>query len=80
MIYPDVDPKVWTKRYDIDITPNKCMKCGKLLYPEIPFAYKNWRGLVSKTHECGEQYDLIVLVNLKTRQNWIKIYNKLSED
>lgn len=81
MIYPVVEKEKWIALYDIDASPANCENCGKLLIPEIPFAYKNWRGLMSAPHECGEKYNLLNIVSIdkKVRQNWVAIYNTLKK-
>lgn len=49
----------WAKRYGLSLEPRKCGNCEKLLFPELPFATQEWRGLRSKPHDCGSNYDLI---------------------
>jgi hypothetical protein len=65
------------RRYNLDSSPIPCDKCGKLLYPELPFAYDTWRGLRAKPHECGKNYDLVVVVSVDKvkRQHGVDIYN-----
>lgn len=60
MLYPvGVSKEDWAKRYDISLEPRPCANgCGKDLYPEIPFADEEWRGLRSHPHDCGPQFDL----------------------
>lgn len=61
-IYPKVSADDWAKLYNIEIRSRPCLKCGKLQSTSIPWASKEWRGLVSPTHECGEEYKLITAV------------------
>ena len=48
MIYPDINYKVWAKRYNISIKPNKCLNCKKEFVPTIPIATKHYKGLITK--------------------------------
>lgn len=48
----------WAKRYEISLDPRPCAGCGIDLYPTIPFAEADWRGLRSEPHACGPHYDL----------------------
>lgn len=58
MLYPLIDFREWAKTYNISLQPRKCSNCELLLYPEIPFAVDDLRGLKSKEHDCGSKYDL----------------------
>lgn len=60
ILYPVVDKYQWADRYSLPIKSNPCRKCGKSLTADIPFASGSWRGLTSKSHECGDEYDLFV--------------------
>ena len=53
MIYPEIEAKIWAKRYNISQTEVICEKCGLSQKLTIPFAYKNKRGLMAKEHACG---------------------------
>lgn len=54
-----VTKEEWAKRYDLSLDPRPCANgCGKDLYPEIPFASEDWRGLRSAPHDCGPHFDL----------------------
>lgn len=83
MIYPlYVSAEEWARRYEIDVSPRVCDNCGVMLIPEIPYAYKEWRGLKSKPHKCGQKYDLMVMVSInpETRKFWSDLHNRLNDD
>jgi hypothetical protein len=82
MIYPDDKPEVWAKRYSIDVSPRPCEQCGVMVVPDIPYAYKDWRGLMSKDHGCGEKYVhmSVVSVNPESRKFWADLYNHIGEE
>lgn len=83
MIYPvGQDPKAWAKRYNIvDLEPCPCFNCGKLLMPEVPFATGDWRGLMSKPHLCGPDFDYVVAVKStpQGRQEYIDLFRDCLE-
>ena len=80
MIYPDVTYEEWAFRYNIENSSKPCLKCGKILFPVVPFAYKDWRGLKSSPHSCGEQYDLVYVISVdkNKRERWIKVYKDVN--
>jgi len=60
IIYPIVAADKWAKKYSIFVESHPCEKCGKILFPTIPFATGRWRGLISEPHGCGEEYNLSI--------------------
>jgi len=64
MLLPDIDPKIWAKRYKIKLTKRICIKCNKLFESNIPIAVKGYRGFQIPLHECGEEY---------VRRTWVPI-------
>ena len=62
MIYPQVDPKEWADRYGINIMATLCKKCEKPQQFTKPFAWHQFRGLISDHGECGEEYRQSVFV------------------
>lgn len=56
MIYPDVDPEIWSRRHNIKIKERKCERCGKMFVSDIPVAIKGYRGFKTPSHDCGEEY------------------------
>jgi len=57
------------------------MKCEKTLTTLIPFKSCGFVGLKSVPHECGDQYQLKVMIqaNLKDREEWRKfVQNELT--
>jgi hypothetical protein len=72
MIYPNVPVKKWAAKYDLDLTPDPCERCGKILDQWIPFATKDLRGAVTKPHGCPKEYDQSVFIwaDEKRRNDW----------
>jgi rRNA maturation protein Nop10 len=74
MIYPDVDPKVWAKRYGINIDnsgdeSDLCPTCGKVTVWAIPFADGHYRGLFTEPHNCpGDGRNTMVSVDPEIRE------------
>jgi hypothetical protein len=69
MIYPLIDWQKWAQMYDLNTKTQPCLKCGKHLAKEIPFAEGNLRGLKSATHECGPSYDHKVFRSISDEDN-----------
>jgi hypothetical protein len=71
MLYPQEDPVIWAKRYNINITPVPCDCCGKLLPYTIPIAFKDWRGLLSDptAHACDKKYNHTIVVSVDKEHN-----------
>jgi len=69
MMYPLVDYKKWALTYNLNIEPDYCRNCGKLITPTIPYADGNYRGLKSAPHGCPSGFDHYVFnsisINLK---------------
>ena len=80
VVYPQVDPEEWAKLYGLEVEPRACFKCGIMRYPAIPFAIEGWRGLISETHGCGEDYNLAMAVraNPAERQEYRGYFNAVS--
>lgn len=81
MLFPQETAEVWSKRYQIPIKTNYCIKCGDLITANIPYATKGWRGLRSAPHGCPPQYDLKlkVPVNKEDKDFVRSLYNDLIE-
>lgn len=62
MIYPDVPIDRWAKDYGLDLTPDRCVRCRKLLTEWRPIATKHMRGAISKPHGCPDEYNHKVYV------------------
>ena len=77
--YLNVDHVKWARYYQLSLEPRPCDKCGKLLYPTIPYIYQDWRGLSSASHECSPNYDLNIVRSLKSGREWSFIYDLVSE-
>lgn len=56
MLYPQIDPEKWAAIYDLELEPATCLKCKCQQKFTIPFAYKEFRGLISNHLECGEEF------------------------
>jgi hypothetical protein len=76
----DGNTEVWAKRHRISLKPRACPKCGIDLFPTIPFATKDYRGLRSEPHACGSQYDLkrIVPISPAERAEMQSLYCELA--
>lgn len=61
MIYPDVDPVKWAKKYGLEIIRENCRNCGKEVVVNIPCISKQFVGFDSQPHECGEQYRIMIV-------------------
>lgn len=62
MIYPDIDPVVWAKRYGLKLKERECIKCKHLFLSNIPVAIKGYRGFQIPLHECGPEYQRTTFV------------------
>lgn len=74
MLYPQVDAQDWANLYSIETRVGTCCKCKESQVFTTPFAYGEFRGLLSDHTQCGEEYrqSVFVVVNKQER-------NKLSE-
>lgn len=80
-LFPKVSATKWAKRYNIEIRSRPCQKCGITQKTTIPWASKDWRGLVAPIHECGEEYELVTAVptNNAERDSWRSFINLWGE-
>ena len=62
MIYPDVAVEVWARKYALDLTPDRCERCRKLLNDWQPFATKELRGVITRHHGCPDEYNQKVFI------------------
>ena len=60
MIFPDVDLKVWSERYNLTPKILKC-KCGKEVTTTVPIAIKGYRGLKAPPHNCNHKFEPVLL-------------------
>lgn len=69
IIKTDVDK--WRKKYNLPVIETSCELCGEFFKLDIPIATKLYRGLMTKSHACGEEFRDIVAVhkNDKNGQN-----------
>jgi len=76
----NIDIDEWLIEHDLTIQHRRCSNCGKELSTTIPVTVGDWVGLVSERHECGSEYDLLVVVkeNKDERDMWKDYFNKLS--
>lgn len=75
-IFPLIDANIWAARYNLKFSNKPCIKCGEIQETSIPWASKNWRGLMSPSHGCGDEYRLITAImrdDLKLK-SWKKFY------
>jgi hypothetical protein len=57
VVYPEVSPEEWAKRYQIDISKKgECHKCKAVMNWTKPFAHGKMRGFISDHTSCGEEY------------------------
>jgi len=63
MLFPEVDPTTWSKRYDLGARSGICANCSVAVTFTIPFAHNEFRGLLSDHTECGEEFRQVVFVN-----------------
>lgn len=56
MIYPNIDLKIWAKRYGVKPKSKTCLCCKQEFKTTIPVAIKGYRGLQTPVHKCGERY------------------------
>ena len=75
MIFPDIDPQEWARRYNIRFIKRKCSKCNRLFLSDIPIALKGYRGLQTPLHECGKEFQRMTLVpyGKKNKKKWDQI-------
>jgi hypothetical protein len=81
MIYPDVTVEEWALKYDLDPTPDRCLRCRKLLDEWQPIATKEFRGLITKPHGCPEEYNhkVFVWANKSQRDGWCADFREESK-
>jgi hypothetical protein len=72
MIYPGIPLDEWVKKYSLDLTPDRCLRCRKLLQEWRPFASKELRGAITTPHGCPPEYDhkVFVWVDPAQRNDW----------
>ncbi len=75
MIMPVTNFEDWAKMYNIKVKSDYCPKCGIKRVANIPFAFKDFRGLKSEIHGCGKEYVLHVFRPISLEA--IKSFNKL---
>lgn len=68
MLYPQVDAKSWSELYDIPSSEAHCLKCGDRQEFTTPFAYKEFRGLLSSHLECGEEFQQSIFVTIDKKE------------
>jgi hypothetical protein len=61
MIYPGTDPRAWSLKHNLELSTDKCRKCGKEVEVNIPIISPDFVGFESAVHECGPQYRIILL-------------------
>jgi len=81
MIYPDVDPKEFKKKYGLVEYDWICCKCNNTFTVNRPYLTKDYAGLCSEIHEpCGSRY--VALANVprsKVKMNsWKRIIAELT--
>jgi hypothetical protein len=64
MIYPIIDPDIWTETYGVTTKDGECSKCNKPITANIPFADGDLRGFVSKEHGCGRNYSIMTFISV----------------
>lgn len=62
MIFPVEIAEAWAARYGMEIPKAVCLKCKQTQEFTIPFAYGDFRGLISSHTECGEEFRQSVFV------------------
>lgn len=62
MLFPQVDPLEWAKIYNINCPSGSCYKCSAQQNFTIPFAYNDFRGLLSSHTDCGDEYRQSVFI------------------
>lgn len=71
MLFPQVPKEKWAEIYSIDITDRPCRKCGCNQSFVTPFAYKDFRGLISSHGDCGEEFRQSTFVTVNKEQNFM---------
>ena len=54
MIYIDMDPQEFSKKYRIDITKEFCSACRKEFILDVPIAIKGYKGFEMRKHGCPD--------------------------
>lgn len=54
VLYPQVSVEEWSKTYGLTPLSLPCPQCGADRHTNIPIAFGQTRGLVSKRCKCGE--------------------------
>jgi hypothetical protein len=58
VIYRDDQPiKKWATKWDLDLTPDRCVRCRKILDDWHPFEHLQFVGAITKPHGCPAEYD-----------------------
>jgi hypothetical protein len=63
VLYPQVEPQQWAETYAIDATPVTCENCNSTIEFKIPFAFQNFRGLLTDHKSCGDQFQQSIFVS-----------------
>lgn len=61
MLCPVISLEDWCEQHDLKPIERKCRNCDLILRTTIPVVTKKSRGLKSPTHDCGPEYDLVML-------------------
>jgi len=59
--FPDMPLDDWLERYDLEVFEYTCPKCGDKFKTTIPIITKEYAGVMTPVHGCGDQYiDLVI--------------------
>lgn len=69
MIYPQVNLDSWKQTYGLTAEDSTCLKCSEPQRFTVPFAYKEFRGLLSDHTRCGEEFRQSKFVSVSEETN-----------
>lgn len=71
MIKPEVNLQAFILKYDLRESIENCRCCGKEVEVNIPVISRDFVGLESQSHECGEGYRISILrPRAKSIEEW----------
>lgn len=56
MIFPDVPLKEWLEKTGLEAGSSRCSKCKEVFEYAVPFITKDYYGVRTPVHGCGEGF------------------------
>lgn len=75
MIFPDVDPAEWAKRFKLPIRTETCAKCQERFVCDVPILMQGCAGFSTPVHGCGEGFTTVLLTpkSQATKDFWNQV-------